>query len=73
MVEKMNVCRTCVYWVDCKTRGFCLNMDLFTYTAKRRCESHLEGKPVTEKEWEESNNPKNWFSEREKYVGSETV
>ena len=56
----MNIlCKTCCKWVDCtrsdnKPDGFCLDRDLFTHTAEERnCTDYAEGKPLTEKEWED--------------------
>lgn len=51
------LCKTCCHWVDCgekdgKPYGFCLNLDLFTYTAKTACAEYDEGKPVTEEEFD---------------------
>lgn len=51
-----NKCSHCIKWVDCKTKGFCLAKDLFTYTELAECAScpdYVEGKPYTESEWEE--------------------
>ena len=53
-MEKKILCKTCVNWVDCKTKGFCLLEDLFTYTKKRRCIDYEKGEPVTEQEYEEA-------------------
>jgi hypothetical protein len=51
------LCESCCHWVDCgekdgKPYGFCLNLDLFTYTAKTACAEYDEGKPVTEEEFD---------------------
>ena len=40
---------------DNKPYGFCLQCDLFTYTSKTKCSMYLEGKPLTEKEYENYN------------------
>ena len=50
-------CSHYIKWVDCKTKGFCLCKDLFTYTKLLECSScpdYVEGKPVTEEEFESS-------------------
>ena len=50
------LCKSCNKWVDCsknnETQGFCLVLDLFTYTLKQTCTDYEKGKPMTEKEWE---------------------
>ena len=55
-MKKEILCKTCFYWVDCskkeKTHGFCLMCDLFTYTKKTKCRDYINGKPMTEKEFE---------------------
>lgn len=55
------LCNKCATWVDCGIRenkpyGFCLQQDLFTYTARTDCIDFIEGKPITEKEYGEFNN-----------------
>lgn len=48
-------CAHCALWVDCNVKGFCLAMDLFTYTEKEEdafCESYVPGKPLTDEEYE---------------------
>ena len=54
------LCRHCCHWVDCKTNGFCLDRDLFTYTEETECSDYLEGVPMTESEYEYVANPANW-------------
>lgn len=49
-----NICKTCVCWVDCKDKGFCLCEDLFTYTEKSSCKMYEEGTPITEEEYEKA-------------------
>lgn len=54
------LCEHCSLWVDCgmkngKPHGFCLFEDLFTYTARIKCESHSEGTPLSEEEYETVN------------------
>ena len=54
------LCKKCNKWVDCssdknKDLGFCLNEDLFTYTAKDKCSDYSVGKTITEQEYEQSN------------------
>ena len=53
-------CSHCTKWVDCKTKGFCLVRDLFTYTnieEKENCPDFVDGEPITENEFEETQ----WF------------
>ena len=50
--EKEILCKTCICWVDCKDRGFCLCEKLFTYTAKTECADYVNGTPCTEKEFD---------------------
>lgn len=53
-------CSHCTKWVDCKTKGFCLTKDLFTYTELEedaQCPEYVEGTPITEEEFEETQ----WF------------
>lgn len=55
-----NKCSHCCRWVDCKTKGFCLAKDLFTYTELEEdaeCPEYQEGKPIPEDEFEEAQ----WF------------
>ena len=51
------VCKKCACWVDCtkngETKGFCLQENLFTYTAKTSCQDYIEGTPMTEQEYED--------------------
>ena len=57
---KDNKCSHCIKWVDCKTKGFCLVKDLFTYTELEEdavCHDYVEGEPITEDEFEEAQ----WF------------
>jgi hypothetical protein len=54
------ICSKCSSWVDCGIKygeryGFCLLQDLFTYTARTDCVDFTEGKPLTEKEYDEFN------------------
>lgn len=57
------LCTHCNNWVKCtpheKARirepyGFCITEYLFTYTAKDKCKDFVEGKPMSEEEWEEA-------------------
>ena len=46
------LCKSCIKWVKCEREegvimGFCLNEDLFTYTAKLRCPNYMK---VSEKD-----------------------
>ena len=53
-------CSHCTKWVDCKTKGFCLVRDLFTYTdieEEEDCPDFVDGEPITEDEFESSQ----WF------------
>ena len=56
-MEDMLCCK-CMYWVNCTKEdeidGFCLTEDLFTHTKKTECKDFMEGKPMTEKEFEEA-------------------
>jgi hypothetical protein len=48
-------CSHCTKWVDCKTKGFCLVRDLFTYTdieEEEDCPDFVDGEPQTEEEFE---------------------
>ena len=48
-------CSHCIKWVFCKTKGFCLVKDLFTYTELEEdavCPDFVEGEPQTEEEFE---------------------
>ena len=48
-------CSHCTKWVECKTKGFCLVKDLFTYTELEEdafCPDYVEGTPQTEEEFE---------------------
>ena len=48
-------CSHCTKWVFCKTKGFCLVKDLFTYTELEEdavCPDFVEGEPQTEEEFE---------------------
>jgi hypothetical protein len=48
-------CSHCTKWVFCKTKGFCLVKDLFTYTELEEdavCPDFIEGEPQTEEEFE---------------------
>ena len=48
-------CSHCTKWVECKTKGFCLVKDLFTYTELEEdavCPDFVEGEPQTEEEYE---------------------
>lgn len=52
------LCKSCTRWVKCEREegvimGFCLNEDLFTYTAKLRCPNYMKGMPIKEKEFDE--------------------
>ncbi len=60
------LCTHCTWWVNCPreenaVHGFCLLKDLFTYTAEKECSEHSEGLPLSEEEYEDANNPKNWI------------
>ena len=53
-------CSHCTKWVACKTKGFCLVRDLFTYTnieEEEDCPDFVDGEPITEDEFEETQ----WF------------
>lgn len=50
--EKEILCKTCICWVDCGAKGFCLCEDLFTYTAKTECDDYVNGEPSTEREFD---------------------
>lgn len=50
------LCKSCICWVDCGDKGFCLCRDLFTYTNETECEDYSDGEPSTEEEWEEAQN-----------------
>ena len=56
-MEDMLCCK-CMYWVNCTKEdeidGFCLTEDLFTHTKKTECKDFMEGKPMTEKEFEKA-------------------
>lgn len=54
------LCESCLYWVNChkknnKPNGFCLTMDLFTYTAKSKCKDYEEGRPTLVEEYDNYN------------------
>ena len=63
-MEKNILCTSCIYWVKCKKAerkekftkpyGFCTLEDLFTYTAKTRCQDCENGEPMSEAQWEEA-------------------
>lgn len=51
------LCKKCATWVDCgkkngETYGFCLQESLFSYTARTLCNDYLEGKPMSECEFD---------------------
>lgn len=49
------LCESCAYWVDCGSpSSFRLIEDLFTATARTECHNYEEGVPITEEEWERS-------------------
>lgn len=47
------LCKTCICAVLCKDKQFCLNEELFTYTAKTSCQDYIQGTPMTEQEYED--------------------
>ena len=57
-MEENVLCYKCMYWVNCsrgrKKEGFCITEYLFTYTKKTECKDFMEGKPMTEKEFDEA-------------------
>lgn len=45
-----NICKTCIRWVDCKNKGYCVLEPLYTYTKKENCSDYVQGKPMKENE-----------------------
>lgn len=45
-----NICKTCIRWVDCKNKGYCVLEPLYTYTEKENCPDYVQGKPMKENE-----------------------
>lgn len=58
---KKNICKTCLNWIDCGDKGFCLIEPLFTYTAKNRCSDYSHGSPSTDDEYEQAQ--QDWLNE----------
>lgn len=58
IISNMEIlCNECSTWVDCgiknnKPYGFCLQKDLFTYTAETQCSAYIKGTPISELEYE---------------------
>lgn len=51
--ENKNICKTCIMWVlKTNGKGFCLNEPLFTETARGQCSGYIDGKPMTEREFD---------------------
>jgi hypothetical protein len=45
-----NICKTCIRWVDCKNKGYCVLEPLYTYTKKENCSDYVQGEPMKENE-----------------------
>lgn len=51
--ENKNICSKCIMWVlKTNGKGFCLNEPLFTETARVSCPGYIDGKPMTEREFD---------------------
>lgn len=48
--NKKNICKTCVRWVDCENKGYCVLEPLYTYTEKENCSDYVQGEPMKEDE-----------------------
>ncbi len=49
----MNLCESCVRWVDCgkkgnKEYGYCVLESLYTYTDRKSCVDYVKGEPMKE-------------------------